>query len=339
VRRAPRRPSSGTKAAELGDSSAMSNLGACYENGTRRREERRDGRQVVHEGGRAGRLATRCSTWACATRTATASRRTPRRPSSGTRRRPSWATRSAMINLGVCYENGRGVEKNAETAVKWYTKAAELGDSDAMFNLGVCYENGMRRREERRDGRQVVHEGGRVGQLATRCSTGRVLRERHGVEKSAETAVKWYTKAAELGNSNAMFNLGVCYENGTASRRASRRPSSGTRRRPSWATRTRCSTWACATRTATASRRAPRRVCYENGTGVDEERRESRRVVHAAIELGDASAMFNLAVCYENGTGVRRAPRKRSSCTSARLSWATLARCSTWRCATRTAMA
>ncbi len=80
---------------------------------------------------------------------------------------------TAQANLGWCYENGEGVEKNMSEAVKWYRKAAEQGHKDAQCNLGVCYENG------------------------------------EGVEKDMTEAVKWYRKAAEQGNASALYNLGV----------------------------------------------------------------------------------------------------------------------------------
>ncbi len=37
---------------------------------------------------------------------------------------------------------GEGVEKNLNEAVKWYTQAAEAGNSGAQFNLGNCYKRG-----------------------------------------------------------------------------------------------------------------------------------------------------------------------------------------------------
>ena len=49
----------------------------------------------------------------------------------------------AQFNLGVCYEKGTGVPKDAARAVEWYTRAAEAGDSDAQFNLGNCYKTGQ----------------------------------------------------------------------------------------------------------------------------------------------------------------------------------------------------
>ena len=85
---------------------------------------------------------------------------------------------TAQYNLGIKYDNGRGVPKNDKTAVKWYTKAAEQGDADAQFNLGVKYDFG------------------------------------EGVLENDKTAVKWWTKAAEQGHAKAQFNLGVKYYNG-----------------------------------------------------------------------------------------------------------------------------
>lgn len=80
--------------------------------------------------------------------------------------------------LGVCYENGNGVEKDSQEAVKWYRKAAEQGYAVAQCNLGNCYCNGL------------------------------------GVEKDYQEAVKWYRKATEQGNAGAQYNLGFCYDKG-----------------------------------------------------------------------------------------------------------------------------
>ena len=67
----------------------------------------------------------------------------------------------ATLSVGVCYDLGKGVEKNLQEAVKWYRKAADLGNGAAMWNLGRCYEKG------------------------------------EGVEKSIDQAVYWYKKGAD----------------------------------------------------------------------------------------------------------------------------------------------
>ena len=84
----------------------------------------------------------------------------------------------AQFNLGFCYDDGRGVAKNAREAVKWYRKAAEQNYAPAQSNLGYCYDNGR------------------------------------GVEQDAEEATNWYRKAAEQGHPEAQSNLGYCYANG-----------------------------------------------------------------------------------------------------------------------------
>ncbi len=71
------------------------------------------------------------------------------------------------------YATGQGVEKNSQTAVKWYTKAAEQGDVASQYNLGVMYAKGQ------------------------------------GVEQSYQNAMKWYLKAAKKGDVKAQYNLGV----------------------------------------------------------------------------------------------------------------------------------
>ncbi|MBS0350073.1 MAG: sel1 repeat family protein, partial [Proteobacteria bacterium] len=82
------------------------------------------------------------------------------------------------VNLGVCYEEGRGVAKDEKEAVSWYRKAAKQGYPEAQNNLGWCYEEGR------------------------------------GVAKDEQKAVNWYRKAAEQRYPEAQVNLGVCYEEG-----------------------------------------------------------------------------------------------------------------------------
>lgn len=84
----------------------------------------------------------------------------------------------AQFNLGKCFYNGDGVEKDLKEAVKWYRKAAEQGNGNAQNNLGFCYRFG------------------------------------YGVEKDYFEAVNWYRKAAEQGNPSGQYNLGCCYDNG-----------------------------------------------------------------------------------------------------------------------------
>ena len=46
---------------------------------------------------------------------------------------------TAIVNLGLCYAFGFGVEKDPRKAAKCYRVAAGEGDSLAKFALGLCY--------------------------------------------------------------------------------------------------------------------------------------------------------------------------------------------------------
>jgi len=63
------------------------------------------------------------------------------------------------------YYKGAGVPQDYETAVKWYTRAAEQDHIDAQFRLGAMYWSGI------------------------------------GVLRDYKAALKWYTLAAEQGDS------------------------------------------------------------------------------------------------------------------------------------------
>ena len=72
-----------------------------------------------------------------------------------------------MRELGTCYVEGLGVEKNEEEGIKLYKLSAEKGNEDAMYYLGACFYNGV------------------------------------GVSQDYGEAVKWWKKAAEKGYDGA----------------------------------------------------------------------------------------------------------------------------------------
>lgn len=81
--------------------------------------------------------------------------------------------------FGYCYENGYGLEVDYPEALKWYSFAAEKGNSQAIYNLGCCYAAG------------------------------------HGVKIDYGKACEYWQIAANLGHPDAIFNLGSSYYDGT----------------------------------------------------------------------------------------------------------------------------
>ena len=49
----------------------------------------------------------------------------------------------AQYNLGICYLNGSGTDKNLTEAVKWFTKSAEHGNPQGYSALAYCYAYGL----------------------------------------------------------------------------------------------------------------------------------------------------------------------------------------------------
>ena len=74
----------------------------------------------------------------------------------------------AMLQLGLCYEKGRGIGRSAELALAWYKKAAEADCPPACLQMGRL------------------------------CETGRL-----GVARNYRDALRWYRKAADAGDKEA----------------------------------------------------------------------------------------------------------------------------------------
>ncbi|KAF9403565.1 hypothetical protein BGZ76_007224, partial [Entomortierella beljakovae] len=49
---------------------------------------------------------------------------------------------NAQFNVGLMYDNGKGVKRDNLEAMEWYLKAAEQGHANAQFNVGKMYRNG-----------------------------------------------------------------------------------------------------------------------------------------------------------------------------------------------------
>ena len=93
----------------------------------------------------------------------------------------------AQLNLGLMYDNGRGVPQDYAAAVKWYRKAADRAMPPPRTTSASCTT-------------------------------------RPGVPQDyAAGGVKWYRKAADAGRCRRPDNLGVMYDQARACRRTTLR--------------------------------------------------------------------------------------------------------------------
>merc|ERR1711865_1085441 len=82
----------------------------------------------------------------------------------------------SMVELGLCFEIGAGVEQDDEKALDWFTKAANLGHALAKFSVGEIFE------------------------------------EARGVPQSDTEACIWYFDAAQNGCQDSKLALRRLYE-------------------------------------------------------------------------------------------------------------------------------
>jgi TPR repeat protein len=249
----------------------------------------------------------------------------------------------AQFDLGVCYADGKGVSKDEAEAIKWYRKAADNDHSEAQFTLGSLYLNGRIVEQNTQEGMSLLRQSAEQGNLKAQKSLAFLHRELSyiigansnifgpgsdklsgqnklesikwyrkaaeqgdaeaqfnlgvryangdGVTKDQSEAVMWYRKAAEQGNAEAQFNLGVCYANGDGVTKDQSEAVIWYRK---------------AAEQGDAKAQFYLGGRYFNGDGVTKDQSEALMWYRKAAEQGDAEAQFNLGVCYENGYGVTK---------------------------------
>ncbi|MDR3205934.1 MAG: SEL1-like repeat protein [Candidatus Methanoplasma sp.] len=87
---------------------------------------------------------------------------------------------NAQYHTAACFETGVGTSRSLRKASEWYSKAAAAGDAESMFRLGAVLENG----------------------------SGDLPKDRKG-------AFNMYVRAAELGNTDAMYAAALCHLEGS----------------------------------------------------------------------------------------------------------------------------
>jgi TPR repeat protein len=195
----------------------------------------------------------------------------------------------AQFFLGVMYDLGQGVPMDLQQAIRWYTKAAEVGHTTAQLNLGVMYANGQ---GVLRDYQQAVHwytKAAGEGHAGAQLNLGVMYANGQGVPQDYQQAVHWYAKAAEAGYAKAQFNLGVLYTNGQGVPQNYQQAMHWFRK---------------AAEKGDAPAQFNLGVMYDQGQGVPQDYQQAIRWYTKAAEAGHTSAQLNLGLMYANGDGI-----------------------------------
>lgn len=115
--------------------------------------------------------------------------------------------RSAQNNLGLMYEQGRGVPNDPETAADWYRRAAEQGLAVAQVNLARMYDEGRGVAEDPAKAARWYERAASQKHVSAQYRLARMYDEGRGVERSPKKAAKWYRRAAKNGSAEARVAL------------------------------------------------------------------------------------------------------------------------------------
>lgn len=119
----------------------------------------------------------------------------------------------ASYNLGVCYETGRGVDKDVEKAAKYYRQASLAGHPQATYNLGVLHLNGLGKGStDPAAGLELLQKASVLGVPQAKT----FLAFRHLEEGNLDDALPLLKEAAAAKDPEASFYLGLCCERGLA---------------------------------------------------------------------------------------------------------------------------
>lgn len=118
----------------------------------------------------------------------------------------------AMFDLGDCYYDGDGVDKNMPLAIKWMTKAADAGYTNAQLGIGMAYFSGV---EDGLDQNYALSE--KYLLLAANKDNTEAqayLSVLYVNMEEYSKALVWARKASQTSNPTGYYMLGRIYNEG-----------------------------------------------------------------------------------------------------------------------------
>ena len=121
-----------------------------------------------------------------------------------------------MHERGMLAQNGKPDYTNA---VRWYTMSSNRGYPEALRKMGVLYEKGLGVRREAGTAVEFYHKAASQGFAPAQVDLGLIFTKGLGVKRNHVTAIEWFTKAADAGYPRGQFYLGDMFEKGRGVKR------------------------------------------------------------------------------------------------------------------------
>jgi PQQ-dependent catabolism-associated CXXCW motif protein len=95
------------------------------------------------------------------------------------------------------------VKQDFVEAMRWYRKAADLGNGAAMGNIGVLYYNGQGVPQDYAEAMRWYRKGATAGNATSMLNVGLLYELGQGVPADLAEARRWFVKARDAGNQAA----------------------------------------------------------------------------------------------------------------------------------------
>lgn len=120
--------------------------------------------------------------------------------------------RSALLNMGAIYYNGRGVDFDFDRALYYFTWAADKGDTQAMVNLGNIYNEG---KYSKRDPEMAIAnwmDAAQRGAISCYALIGKMYYQGDGVRRNLKKALAYFQQGAD--GADCQYHIALYYYHG-----------------------------------------------------------------------------------------------------------------------------
>lgn len=121
---------------------------------------------------------------------------------------------AALVELGIRYKEGDGVEQDDFLACEMYARAAAQGNPAGTTLLGCCLLYGRGAVQDEPRAVECFRVGAEAGFPLAMHYLGECYTAGYGVQADPAEAVRWYRRGADLGDPGCLAELGDCLEFG-----------------------------------------------------------------------------------------------------------------------------
>ena len=121
----------------------------------------------------------------------------------------------AQFNLGLCYENGKGIDRDINKAAECYKCAAAQGQGGAMYNLALFYMEGIGGYpRDHQKGIELLKDAAETGLCKAQSFLGLYYADESSSHCDYDKAIPYLKIAASKKDPSAEYHLGICFERG-----------------------------------------------------------------------------------------------------------------------------